>query len=202
MTTTCYPVALQQYVARDRAGVGSSYRFTGEMATTPRLGLMPYSDHPDLPNSTSMTEFNGFEPPNQHPTLSIRTNNLAPTPMFTSAFTTTPLSTYPPATPQDMSTRSVSMVIGGGTPRHSIDEMSSSLTSTSPHPASLNGTANQQSKLKRKLDRSFDASLEEDSGGQRPTQPRLARQTSGSKNPAKRVAPSPRNERNRSNKNE
>ena len=104
----------------------------------------------------------------EHPVLSIRTNNLTPTPMFTSAFTTTPLSTYPPLTPQSNPTPAALNLVGGGTPGHSIDELS--VTSLSSQPGLHNGTQLQQGKLKRKLDRFSDQ--QEDAGeGQHKQQP-------------------------------
>lgn len=98
------------------------------------------------------------------PVLSIRTNNLtptpAPTPMFTSAFTTTPLSTYPPLTPQIHPTPGAAgmNLVVGQTPRHSMDEMSATSLSLSSisNPGSMNGTQSQAGQLKRKLDRAQD----------------------------------------------
>jgi hypothetical protein len=180
------PVALQQAVARDRVGL------TNKSAIQPLDEDSPGSDQNDGvilvdAQQQHIMPANGLQP--AHPVLSIRTNNLTPTPMFTSAFTTTPLSTYPPLTPQNQPTPGGMSLVVGGTPRHSVDEMSA--TPFSSYHGSQNGTQSQQGKLKRKLDRSLDYQEEGGDG------PGIARQQS-----QKRVAPNARKQSSTSTVNE
>jgi hypothetical protein len=192
--STTHTVALQQHVARDRAGVGSSSRILADPGSTPRM------ETPHIGSYSIPQERSGEGLQSHHPGLTIRTTNLTPTPVFTSAFTTTPLSTHPPATPHDLSAAGSNSLNVGATPQQSTDDHPR--PSASPHPASQNGTQSQQSKLKRKLDRSLESHEEETI--QRPPvrQQQGASQPAPYGNPAKRVAQSPRNPRARAGKNE
>ena len=192
-----HTVALQQHVARERAGVGSSSRIVADPGSTPRM------ETPHIGSYSMSQERFGDElqsAQTHHPGLTIRTTNLTPTPVFTSVFTTTPLSTHPPATPHDLSAHGSNSLNVGATPRQSTDDHPR--PSVSPHPASQNGTQSQQSKLKRKLDRSLDSQEEETTRRQPVRQPPGGSQPGPYGNPAKRVAQSPRNPRTRAGKNE
>jgi hypothetical protein len=163
-------VALRQHVARDRVGINRQSRSCEDLKPSPGINNLlrgPTTGYAgESMDASASIHSNGTA-------LSVQTSNLTPTPMYTSAFTTTPLSAHPPGTPHSQSTPNGPSFNPAPTP-----QMIGENSLPPPSPAQ-NGTTAQQYNLKRKLERSY---MNEDG----------ILESMDSNMPAKRIAPSPR----------